>query len=92
MERCVDGSEIIKIFIICDKVYAQKANDRTRGVDDETVIISSEIYGNMKQEKFIPVIIEKDEDGKSYIPTYSFASTSIFKSISLMLFHTIGLW
>lgn len=70
MERCVNDPEITKVLIICDKAYAQKANDRTGGVGDETVIISSEIYGNMKQEKFIPVIAEKDEDGKPYAPTY----------------------
>ena len=70
MERCVNDPEITKVLIICDKAYAQKANDRTGGVGDETVIISSEIYGNMKQEKFIPVIAEKDEDGKPYVPNY----------------------
>lgn len=70
MERCVNDSEIMKVLIICDRVYAQKANDRTGGVGDETVIISSEIYGNMKQEKFIPIIAEKDEEGKPYVPAY----------------------
>lgn len=70
MERCVNDVEITKVLIICDKTYAQKADDRTGGVGDETVIISSEIYGNMKQEKFIPIIAEKDEDGKPYVPTY----------------------
>ncbi|WP_225903815.1 toll/interleukin-1 receptor domain-containing protein [Anaerocolumna chitinilytica] len=70
MERCVNESEITKVLIICDKAYAQKANNRTGGVGDETVIISSEIYGNIKQEKFIPVIAEKDEEGKPYVPTY----------------------
>lgn len=70
MERCVNDPEITKVLIICDKAYTQKADDRTGGVGDETVIISSEIYGNMKQEKFIPVIAEKDEDGKPYTPTY----------------------
>ena len=59
MERCVNDSEITKVLIICDKAYAQKANERTGGVGDETVIISSEIYGNTKQEKFIPIIAEK---------------------------------
>ena len=46
MERCVNDADITKVLIICDKAYAQKANDRTGGVGDETVIISSEIYGN----------------------------------------------
>lgn len=70
MERCVNDQEITKVLIVCDKAYAQKANDRTDGVGDETVIISSEIYGNAKQEKFIPIIAERDEEGKEYVPTY----------------------
>ena len=70
MERCVNDPEITRVLIICDKAYAQKADNRAGGVGDETVIISSEIYGNMKQEKFIPVIAEKDEDGKTFVPTY----------------------
>lgn len=40
------------------------------GAGDETVIISSEIYGNMRQEKFIPIIAEKDDDGKLYVSIY----------------------
>ena len=60
MERCVNDSSITKVLIICDKAYAQKANDRTGGVGDETVIISSEVYGNARQEKFIPIIAERD--------------------------------
>lgn len=70
MERCVNDAYITKVLIICDKAYAQKANDRTGGVGDETVIISSEIYGNAKQEKFIPIVAERDEEGKEYVPTY----------------------
>ena len=70
MERCVNDPEITKVLIVCDKAYAQKANERSGGVGDETVIISSEIYGNMKQEKFIPIIAERDEEGQPYVPTY----------------------
>lgn len=70
MERCVNDQEITKVLIICDKIYAQKANDRIGGVGDETVIISSELYGNTRQEKFVPIIVEKDEDGNPYAPTY----------------------
>ena len=70
MERCVNDPDITKVLIVCDKQYANKANNRTGGVGDETVIISSEIYGNMQQEKFIPIIAEKDEDGRPCVPTY----------------------
>ncbi len=70
MERSVNDPEITKVLIICDKAYADKANNRTGGVGDETVIISSEVYGNMGQQKFIPIIAEKDENGNPYVPTY----------------------
>lgn len=70
MEQCVNDPDITKVLIICDKAYATKANARTGGVGDETVIISGEIYGKMKQEKFIPVIAERDEDGAPFVPTY----------------------
>ena len=70
MERCVNDPDITRVLIVCDKTYAQKANDRTGGVGDETVIISSEIYGHARQEKFIPIIAERDEEGKEYVPTY----------------------
>ena len=42
MERCVNDPDITKVLIVCDKAYATKANNRTGGVGDETVIISSE--------------------------------------------------
>lgn len=64
MERCVNDSSITKVLIICDKAYAQKANDRTGGVGDETVIISVKCTEMPRQEKFIPIIAERDEGGK----------------------------
>lgn len=70
MEQCVNDPEITKVLIICDKKYSDKANTRAGGVGDETVIISGEVYGKMKQEKFIPVIVECDEEGNPYVPAY----------------------
>ena len=70
MERCVNDSEIDRVLIICDEQYVEKANDRKGGVGDETIIISSEIYNKVRQEKFIPVIVECDENGNPFIPTY----------------------
>ena len=70
MEQCVNDPDVTKVLIICDKKYADKANSRTGGVGDETVIISGEVYGHMKQEKFIPVIAEWDEEGNPYVPAY----------------------
>jgi len=70
MEQSVTDKTIDKVLIVCDKSYAEKANQRAGGVGDETVIISPEIYGKLKQEKFIPVIFEFDIDGNPYLPAY----------------------
>lgn len=70
MEQSVTDPKVDKVLIICDKAYAEKANNREGGVGDETVIISPEIYGNVKQEKFIPVIFEVDENANPYRPAY----------------------
>jgi len=48
MEQAVNNQEITRVLIICDKSYTLKANEREGGVGDETVIISSEIYGKVK--------------------------------------------
>ena len=70
MERCVTDDTITKVLMICDKAYAEKANKREGGVGDETVVISAEVYGKAKQEKFVPLIFERDEEGKEYVPAY----------------------
>lgn len=70
MEQCVSDPDITKVLIICGKAYADKANARVGGVGDETTIISSEVYGKTKQEKFIPIIAERDENGEPFVPTY----------------------
>ncbi|MDO5124715.1 MAG: toll/interleukin-1 receptor domain-containing protein, partial [Eubacteriales bacterium] len=70
MEQSVNDPSIDRVLIICDKVYTEKANSRSGGVGDETVIISPEIYNQVKQEKFIPIIFEVDDEGKAYCPAY----------------------
>lgn len=70
MEQCVTDPEIDRVLIICDRGYALKADKRQGGVGDETAIISAEIYNNAKQEKFIPVVVEKDKNGNPYMPAY----------------------
>ena len=70
MEQCVNNSEVDKVLIVCDKKYVDKANNREGGVGDETAIISTEIYGKVNQEKFIPIIAECDEEGNPYVPLY----------------------
>lgn len=70
MEKMVTDPEIKKVAIICDEKYAAKADGRAGGVGTETQIISSEVYENQAQEKFVAVVCGKDENGKAYLPTY----------------------
>ncbi|MCC8199008.1 MAG: toll/interleukin-1 receptor domain-containing protein, partial [Tannerellaceae bacterium] len=70
MEEMVKSPDIFRVLIICDKNYKLKADSREGGVGTETQIITPELYGNEKQEKFIPIVLEKDSEGKPYIPIY----------------------
>ena len=74
MEQAVNSKDVDKVLILCDKNYQEKANSRKGGVGKETLIISPEIYNDSdpigKDKKFIPVIMELDEQGQPYIPTY----------------------
>jgi len=70
MESMVTDKTIDFVLIICDQTYTEKSNDRTGGVGDETVIISSELYGKFKQEKFLPLILERTEDASPTVPVY----------------------
>lgn len=70
MEQCVTDPSIDKVLILCDKRYAEKANGREGGVGNETAIITPKVYKSVLQEKFIPVIMEKDEKGEACCPAY----------------------
>ena len=60
MEQSVNNNDVTNVLILLDPVYAQKANTRTGGVGTETQIISPEIYNNVTQEKFLPIVMERD--------------------------------
>lgn len=70
MERSVTDSTITNVLILLDPVYEKKANERHGGVGTETQIISPEIYNKVKQEKFLPVIFERGENGEIPKPQY----------------------
>ena len=40
MEKMVTDPEIKKVVMVCDRIYAEKADDRSGGVGTETQIIS----------------------------------------------------
>ena len=70
MEKMVTDPEIKKVIMVCDKLYVDKANDRSGGVGKETQIITPEIYERKEQDKFVAVVVAKDENNKPYLPAY----------------------
>jgi len=74
MERMVTDPSVKKVIVVCDRLYAEKADGRQGGVGTETQIISPELYEQVdpadRNQKFIPVVKEKDEQGRPYVPTY----------------------
>jgi hypothetical protein len=70
MERTVNDPSVTHVLILCEPRYAAKANDRQGGAGTETLIISPQVYRDAEQVKFIPVIMERNEDGSVAVPTY----------------------
>lgn len=70
MEQMVHAEDIDKVLIILDKKYTERANNRSGGVGTETTIISGKVYESATQEKFIPIVAERDEKGNAFLPTY----------------------
>lgn len=68
MERCVVDPAIEKVLVICDRSYTEKSDKREGGVGDEITVMSPKIYGKAKQEKYIPIVFDKDEAGNPYLP------------------------
>jgi hypothetical protein len=70
MEKMVTDKDITHVLVICDAGYAEKANARKRGVGTESQIISQEVYEQVEQSKFIPIVTEFKMDGNPFIPTF----------------------
>jgi hypothetical protein len=70
MERSVRDPDIDRVLILSDRVYAEKADGRAGGVGTETQIISPEVYADVDQKKVVAVVMERDADGREYLPTF----------------------
>ncbi len=70
MERSVTDKELTNVLILLDPLYAKKADAHEGGVGTETQIISAKVYKEVDQDKFIPIIFERDENGEVCKPTY----------------------
>ncbi len=70
MEKMVSDSDIDKVLVVSDKMYAEKADSRTGGVGTETQIITKDVYNRVDNKRFIPIVCEYYEDGKPCLPVY----------------------
>lgn len=80
MESSVNDDSITKVLMVCDREYQQKADERRGGSGTEAQIISPELYGQVKQEKFVVAVWERDEDGNPCVPT--FARSNVYIDLS----------
>lgn len=71
MEKCVKDPTITNVLILLTPDYKTKADSRKGGAGIETQIISGEVYRNVGNTKFIPILFEKrGENYTDCIPTY----------------------
>lgn len=70
MEKMVTDPAIKKVALVCDRAYAEKANSRTGGVGVEAQIVSAEIYEKQAQDKFVALVVERDDEGRAHVPAY----------------------
>lgn len=70
MERMVNDQSINRVLLISNKNYMERANKREGGAGTEGAIVSPSIYKNADQQRFVPIVFERDEEGKEYLPTF----------------------
>ena len=70
MEQCATDPSVTNVLMLLDPVYAIKADEHSGGVGTETQIISPKVYNKVTQDKFIPVVMKRDEEGRVCKPTY----------------------
>jgi hypothetical protein len=71
MEKMVTDESITHVLVLCDRLYAEKADARKPGgVGTESQIISSEVYAKVEQSKFIPIWCDLSETGEPYLPAF----------------------
>ena len=70
MEKCATDDTITNVLMLIDPIYAQKADAHAGGVGTETQIISAKVYQEVTQDKFIPIVFERNDEGEVCKPTY----------------------
>ncbi len=69
MEQALERNDVDNIIVVCNKDYAEKANNRQGGVGYEAGIIISDIKSAPLQRRVIPIAVELDVNENPYLPT-----------------------
>ena len=78
MEKCATDETITNVLMLIDPIYAKKADAHSGGVGTETQIISAKVYQEVTQDKFIPIVFERDEKNEVCKPTYLHNSSNLY--------------
>ncbi|MDV5087084.1 SEFIR domain-containing protein [Vibrio diabolicus] len=70
MESMVTDPDVTHVLVVCDSKYKERADAREKGVGTESTIISSKVYAQVKQSKFIPILCEFEESGEPIAPVF----------------------
>jgi hypothetical protein len=58
------------VLVVCNRDYAEKANKRQGGVGRESEFIITQLSSKPLQTKFIPVVMETDENEEAFLPKF----------------------
>ncbi|MCK8071982.1 MULTISPECIES: SEFIR domain-containing protein [Vibrio] len=77
MESMVTDPDVTHVLVVCDSKYKERADAREKGVGTESTIISSKVYSQVKQSKFIPILCEFEDNGEPVAPVFMDARIGI---------------
>jgi hypothetical protein len=70
IDKMVSDSQITHVLVFSDQQYCEKADAGTAGGGTESQIVTQDIYFNVQQEKFIPIVCQMRENGEPYLPVF----------------------
>lgn len=70
MEQMVTREDVRKVLLVCTEQYKRKADKREGGAGNEAQIISPELANKVDQTKFVPLVRERDAEGKAFLPAF----------------------
>lgn len=71
MEKSVHDPSVTNVLLLLNPDYKIKADSRKGGTGIETQIISAEVYQDLDNDKFIPILFDKmGKDASACVPIY----------------------